>query len=117
MFKILIAEDDIELCRLFSHVLSKNGYCVKGVSNGQEALNELDKDYFDLIISDIMMPVMDGYELVHRLRESDNHIPVMMITAKDAFDDMRRGFISGTDDYMIKPVNVNEMVLCFDVRK
>ena len=111
MFKILIAEDDVELCRLFSHVLSKNGYSVKGVSNGQEALNELDKDYFDLIISDIMMPVMDGYELVHRLRESDNHIPVMMITAKDAFDDMRRGFISGTDDYMIKPVNVNEMVL------
>lgn len=53
MFKILIAEDDIELCRLFSHVLSKNGYCVKGVSNGQEALDELDKDYFDLIISDI----------------------------------------------------------------
>lgn len=53
MFKILIAEDDIELCRLFSHVLSKNGYCVKGVSNGQEALNELDKDFFDLIISDI----------------------------------------------------------------
>lgn len=53
MFKILIAEDDVELCRLFSHVLSKNGYCVKGVSNGQEALNELDKDYFDLIISDI----------------------------------------------------------------
>ena len=54
-----------------------------------------------------MMPVMDGYELVRRLRESDNHIPVMMITAKDSFDDMRRGFISGTDDYMIKPVTVN----------
>lgn len=53
MFKILIAEDNIELCRLFSYVLSKNGYCVKGVSNGQEALNELDKDFFDLIISDI----------------------------------------------------------------
>jgi len=95
MFKILIAEDDIELCRLFSHVLSKNGYSVKGVSNGQEALDELDKDYFDLIISDIMMPVMDGYELVHRLRESDNHIPVMMITAKDAFDDMRIYFRHG----------------------
>ena len=59
MFKILIAEDDIELCRLFSHVLTKNGYYVKGVSNGREALDELDKDYFDLIISDIMMPVMD----------------------------------------------------------
>ena len=57
-----------------------------------------------------MMPVMDGYELVRRLRESDNHIPVMMITAKDAFDDMRRGFISGTDDYMIKHVTVNGKV-------
>lgn len=97
MFKILVAEDDIELCRLFSHVLSKNGYSVKGVSNGQEALNELDKDYFDLIISDIMMPVMDGYELVHRLRESDNHIPVMMITAKDAFNADRKYFVALED--------------------
>lgn len=111
MLKILIAEDDRELFRLFSHVLTKNGYSVKGVSNGREALDELDKDYYDLIISDIMMPVMDGYEFVHQLRERDNHIPVMMITAKDAFDDMRKGFISGTDDYMVKPVNVNEMVL------
>ncbi len=111
MFRILIAEDDRELCQLFSHILVKNGYYVKGVSNGEEALAELDNGYYDLIISDIMMPVMDGYELVHRLRESENHIPVMMITAKDAFDDMRRGFISGTDDYMVKPVNVNEMVL------
>lgn len=111
MFRILIAEDDRELCQLFSHILVKNGYYVKGVSNGEEAFAELDNGYYDLIISDIMMPVMDGYELVHRLRESENHIPVMMITAKDAFDDMRRGFVSGTDDYMIKPVNVNEMVL------
>ena len=111
MFRIMIAEDDRELCQLFSHILVKNGYYVKGVSNGEEALAELDNGYYDLIISDIMMPVMDGYELVHRLRESENHIPVMMITAKDAFDDMRRGFVSGTDDYMIKPVNVNEMVL------
>lgn len=111
MFRILIAEDDRELCQLFSHILVKNGYYVKGVSNGEEALAELDNGYYDLIISDIMMPIMDGYELVHRLRESENHIPVMMITAKDAFDDMRRGFVSGTDDYMIKPVNVNEMVL------
>lgn len=111
MFRILIAEDDRELCQLFSHILVKNGYYVKGVSNGEEALAELDNGYYDLIISDIMMPVMDGYELVHRLRESEIHIPVMMITAKDAFDDMRRGFVSGTDDYMIKPVNVNEMVL------
>lgn len=111
MFKILIAEDDVELRELFKHVLIKNGYSVTGVSNGQEALDLLDKSYFDLIISDIMMPVLDGYELVHSLRESGNNIPVLTVTAKDAFDDMRQGFLSGTDDYMVKPVNVNELVL------
>ena len=111
MLKILIAEDDLELCQLFSHVLSRNGYEVTEVSNGREALAAIEKEYFDLIISDIMMPLMDGYELVHQLREKGNQTPVMMITAKDAFDDMRRGFLSGTDDYMVKPINVNEMVL------
>ena len=111
MFKILIAEDDYELCRLFSHVLVKHGYTAKGVSNGKEALDAMENEYYDLIISDIMMPVMDGYEFVRQLREAGNNIPVLMITAKDAFDDMRKGFLSGTDDYMIKPVNVNEMVL------
>ena len=111
MFKILIAEDDIELRELFKNILVKNGYSVTGVSNGQEALDQLDKSYFDLVISDIMMPVLDGYELVHSLRESGNNIPVLTVTAKDAFDDMRLGFLSGMDDYMVKPVNVNELVL------
>ena len=111
MLKILIAEDDRELCQLFMYVLTKNGYTVKGVTNGKEALDALDAEYFDLIISDIMMPVMDGYELVRLLRASGSTTPVLMITAKDAFDDMRLGFISGTDDYMVKPINVNEMVL------
>ena len=111
MLKILIAEDDQELRQLFSHVLTKNGYEVCGVSNGQEALKKLEHDYFDLIISDIMMPVTDGYELVRQLRASGNQTPVMMITARDAFDDMRLGFQSGSDDYLVKPVNVNEMVL------
>ena len=111
MLKILIAEDDRELRQLFEHVLVKNGYSVRGVSDGQEALDAMDEEYFNLIISDIMMPVMDGYTLVRSLREAGDTTPVLMITAKDAFDDMRRGFLSGTDDYMIKPVNVNEMVL------
>ena len=111
MFKILIAEDDSELRQLFSHVLIKNGYSVTGVCNGKEALDALDKGYYDLIISDIMMPEMDGYELVSSLRAAGYSIPGMMITAKDAVDDMRMGFVSGTDDYMVKPVNVNEMVL------
>ena len=111
MFKILIAEDDAELRQLFSRVLTKNGYNVKGVSNGREALDCMENDFFDLIISDIMMPEVDGYEFVRLLRECNDKTPVLMITAKDAFDDMRQGFDSGTDDYMVKPVNVNEMVL------
>ncbi|MBR3998382.1 MAG: response regulator, partial [Clostridia bacterium] len=92
MLKILIAEDDRELRQLFSHVLIRHGYTVKGVGNGQEALDALDAEYYDLIVSDIMMPVMDGYELVRLLRESGSTTPVLMITAKDAFDDMRQGF-------------------------
>jgi len=111
MFKILVAEDDPELLSLFKHVLIKNGYDAVGVTNGQEALDALDGSFFDMIISDIMMPVMDGYALVRALRDAGNSIPVMMITAKDAFDDMRLGFLSGTDDYMVKPVNTNEMIL------
>ena len=111
MFRILIAEDDRELRQLFQHVLMKNGYSVTGVADGKEALDAIDGGYFDLIISDIMMPVMDGFELVSSLRQAGINTPVMMITAKDAFDDMRMGFLSGTDDYMVKPINVNEMVL------
>ena len=111
MFQILIAEDDRELRQLFGHVLIKNGYSVTGVSNGKEALDAIDRERFDLIISDIMMPIIDGYELVRMLRECNDTTPVLMITAKDAFDDMQKGFLSGSDDYMIKPVNVNEMLL------
>ena len=111
MLKILIAEDDRELRQLFSHVLNRYGYTVVGVSNGQEALDAMDTDFYDMIISDIMMPVMDGYELVRQLRDVGNTTPILMITAKDAFGDMRLGFQSGVDDYMVKPINVNEMVL------
>ena len=111
MFRILVVEDDNELRQLFCRVLEKNGYEALEASDGQQALDTLDQSYIDLIISDIMMPVMDGYELVRSLREAEIHIPVLMITAKGAFDDMRQGFLSGTDDYMVKPVNVNEMVL------
>lgn len=111
MLKILVAEDDCELQHLFIHVLIKHGYDVTGVCNGVEALEALQADYYDLLISDIMMPKLDGYELVRKLREQGNQTPVMIITARDAFDDMRQGFLSGCDDYLVKPVNVNEMVL------
>jgi len=111
MFHILIVEDDGELRHLFASVLVKNGYSVYEAANGRQALDILAEKYTDLVLSDIMMPVMDGYELVKAMREADYQMPVLMITAKDAFDDMKLGFLSGTDDYMVKPVNVNEMVL------
>ncbi len=111
MFKILVAEDDRELRNLYEKVLEQSGYVVKGVSNGQEALEQIDKERFDLVISDIMMPVMDGYELVRELKKTNSELPVLIITAKDQFDDMRRGFMLGGDDYMVKPININEMVL------
>ena len=111
MFKILIAEDDNELRLMFQRFLTRNGFSVTTVTNGKEALDVLSKDFFDLIVSDIMMPVLDGYELVRSLRDSGDNTPVLMITAKNAYEDMRLGFLSGTDDYMVKPVNVNEMLL------
>ena len=111
MYKILIAEDDIELRGLFQNVLVRQGFYVKCVSNGKEALEQIESNFFDLVISDIMMPVMDGYVMVRTLRERGFNIPVMMITAKDAFEDMQLGFLSGSDDYMVKPINVNELVL------
>lgn len=111
MQKILIAEDDIELSQLFAYVLTGNGYTVTTVANGAEALDALHREYYDLLISDIMMPVMNGYELVQSLRESGQTLPVLMITAKGGFDDMEEGFRTGVDDYMVKPVNINEMVL------
>lgn len=111
MCKILIAEDDTDLGDLFARVLVKNGYEVKLAENGDVALEELNKEYYDLIISDVMMPEKDGYELVKAIRALDFKIPVLMVTAKGSFDDMRKGFTCGGDDYMVKPVNINEMLL------
>ncbi len=111
MFKILIAEDDNELRQLFKSVLVKNGYNVKSVGDGMDALTEIKDNYYDLLISDVMMPRLDGYELVRILRENNIKIPIMMITAKDKFDDMQLGFLVGSDEYMIKPINLNEMVI------
>ena len=111
MFQILIAEDDAQLRQMFCRVLQRSGFTPIPAADGQEALEILEREVVDLIVSDIMMPRVDGYELVQALRESGIQIPVLMITAKDRFQDMQMGFLSGTDDFMVKPVNVNEMVL------
>ena len=111
MFKILVVEDDKDLNRTVCSFLNHSGYEAIGCLNANEAYDALTDNIIDLIISDIMMPHIDGYALVKQMRTAGNNTPVLMITAKDAFDDMRTGFLAGVDDYMIKPINVNEMVL------
>ena len=110
MFTILVAEDDLELQELFCTVLQDNGYRAVAAQNGEEALAVLDHTYVDLLISDVMMPKLDGYGLTRALREAGFHLPVLMITAKESLSDKRQGFQAGTDDYMVKPVDVNEML-------
>lgn len=111
MLKILIAEDDCELRQLFSRVLTKNGYTVRGVVNGREALEALDQEYYDLIISDIMMPEVDGIEFARVIRHSNESIPILFMTARDDFATKQRGYSAGIDDYMVKPVNLDELLL------
>lgn len=111
MFNILVVEDDMKLNKLFCTVLTRNGYHAISAADGAEALLILDSEYVDLIISDIMMPNLDGYELTKALRDAEYNVPVLMITAKDNFEDKQKGFLVGTDDYMVKPIDVKEMVL------
>ncbi len=111
MFKILVAEDDIPLQQLFCRMLERNGFTTVAANDGVAALEILEREYINLVVSDIMMPRMDGYRLVQTLRSEGNSIPVLMITARDSFQDMQNGFHCGADDYMVKPINVNELVL------
>lgn len=111
MFQILVVEDDKNTRKLMGTVLSQNGYEPVLASNGIEALEIMDHRHIDLIILDIMMPVMDGYEFTKTLRESGCNIPILMVTAKEAPADKKKGFIIGTDDYMVKPVDEEEMIL------
>lgn len=111
MFRILIVEDDINTRKLMKAVLSTNGYMTFTASDGLEALEVLDTEHIDLIILDVMMPKMDGYELTEELRASGYELPILMVTAKQMAADKRKGFIVGTDDYMTKPVDEEEMLL------
>lgn len=110
MFQILVVEDDKELRDLFCTVLSENGYTAIPATDGIAAFDILDDSYIDLIISDIMMPRMDGFEMTKELRAAGYTMPILMITAKETVSDKREGFRAGTDDYMVKPIDVNEMI-------
>lgn len=111
MFNILVVEDNTDMQELLCTVLTDNGFHCFPANDGMEALEIMEKEYIDLIVADIMMPNMDGYELTRSLRDADYGLPILMVTAKDQFDDMQKGFRAGTDDYMIKPINVKELVL------
>ncbi len=111
MFQILVAEDQVNTAKLMKAVLTHAGYEVYTVSNGQEALELMDRQHIDLVVLDVMMPVMDGYEFTERLRSCGDNTPILMVTAKQLAEDKCKGFIVGTDDYMVKPVNEDEMLL------
>jgi len=109
MFSILVVEDNEVLNEMISTKLKLESYDVHSVFDGEQALNILEHEHIDLIISDIMMPGIDGYELTKSLRDINSTIPILMISAKNQIEDMERGFMAGTDDYMIKPINMQEM--------
>ncbi|MBE6557691.1 MAG: response regulator transcription factor [Ruminococcaceae bacterium] len=111
MFNIMVVEDDTNTRRLMCAVLERYGYHPIPAIDGQDALEQLDKKHVDLVILDIMMPRIDGYEFTHILREGGNNLPILMVSAKQAPSDKRKGFIIGTDDYMTKPIDEEEMIL------
>lgn len=111
MINILVIEDDESLSKLYEIVLHKEGYGVFRAEDGRTAFEILENKHIDLVITDIMMPVMGGYEFIRTLREQDSRIPVLIITAKDDYMSKNTGFTLGTDDYMVKPVDLDEMIL------
>lgn len=111
MFNIMVVEDNDNTRKLMEAVLLENGYKPILARDGLEALDILDKQHVDLIVLDIMMPNMNGYELTKELREARFNLPILMVTAKESPSDKKQGFIFGTDDYMVKPVDEEEMIL------
>lgn len=111
MFSVLVCEDDKNIRRLMTEYLVRDGYSVIECANGTEALDSFGKSHIDLLITDIMMPGTDGFELVRELRNAGYETPVLMITARGAMEDKKAGFGCGADDYMVKPFDMEEMLL------
>ncbi len=111
MFHILVVDDDKHTRRLLKAVLENDGYKVSLAENGEDALDVMDSEVIDLVVLDIMMPKMDGYEFTKTLRDVNNNLPILMVSAKQLPEDKRKGFLVGTDDYMTKPIDETEMLL------
>lgn len=111
MFHILVVDDDRHTRMLIEAILKAENYTVYTADNGVSALKVMDKEHIDLVVLDIMMPQMDGYEFTKALRESDNNLPILMVSAKQLPDDKRKGFLVGTDDYITKPFDEEELLL------
>lgn len=111
MVHVLVVEDDVRLNQIVCSSLKGAGYAAHGCQNAQQAFDALEVGGIDLIVSDIMMPDVDGFELVARVREINRHIPILMMTARDDLAAKKRAFRSGIDDYMVKPIDVDELLL------
>lgn len=111
MFQILVVDDDKNTRLLLKAVLQAENYSVHTAEDGERALEVMDQEHIDLVVLDIMMPRMDGYEFTKILRESNSNLPILMVSAKQLPADKRKGFLVGTDDYMTKPIDEMEMLL------
>lgn len=111
MFHILVVDDDKNTRRLMRAVLEADGYTVTTAEDGVRALAELDREHVDLVVLDVMMPNMDGHAFCSALRAGRSELPVLMVSAKQLPEDRKQGFLAGTDDYMTKPVDTEEMLL------
>ena len=111
MFQILVVDDDKNTRLLFRAVLESENYTVFTAENGEDALRVMDESHIDLVVLDVMMPKMDGYAFTRTLREGNNNLPVLMVSARQLPADKKLGFLAGTDDYMTKPVDEEEMLL------
>jgi len=111
MINILVVEDDVKLNQIVCTFLANNGYAAKGCVNPAEAYDLMYNSLYDLIISDIMMPEIDGFEFAKTVRDINTAIPILFMTARDDMDSKQKGFRAGIDDYMVKPINMDELVL------
>ena len=111
MFHILVVDDDKHTRQLLRAILENEHYTVSTAADGEKALDLMDSEHIDLVVLDIMMPHMDGYEFTKALREVENNLPILMVSAKQLPEDKKKGFLVGTDDYMTKPIDEEEMLL------